>query len=84
MIEDPIEAQRSRIALSLMAEAGYDLHAAPEAWRLVDETFPSSSANGKTEALPYPFVSGYQMYVIDEQYSKKPQIEEGLSETTQR
>ena len=45
-----LEEQRGRIALSLMADAGYDPWQAPEAWRLMQP----KRLPGDVSALPYP------------------------------
>jgi len=58
--------QRWRVALELMAEAGYDPWQSPEAWRLV--------APGKLPAdigtLKYPDRSGYQLSILNRMYKK--------------
>jgi len=58
--------QRGRVALQLMADAGYDPWQAPEAWRL--------AAPGKLPADPstlkYPDRSGYQFAILNLMYKK--------------
>lgn len=65
-LRDEIIERRGRVALALMADAGYDLWAAPEAWRLV--TAKKLPANLNT--LPYPPLGGYQIHVLSQQYRK--------------
>ena len=59
-----LEEQRGRIALSLMADAGYDPWQAPEAWRLMQP----KRLPGDVSALPYPDRTGYQLNVLSLQY----------------
>lgn len=58
--------ERERVALELMADAGYDPWQAPEAWRL--------AAPGKlpsdTSTLKYPDQSGYQFAILNRMYKK--------------
>ena len=58
--------QRWRVALQLMADAGYHPWQAPEAWRL--------AAPGKlpadTSTLKYPDHSGYQFAILNLMYKK--------------
>lgn len=56
--------QRARIALSLMADAGYDPRQAPEAWRLLE---PKHLPKDVSE-LKYPDYSGYQLGILNLQY----------------
>jgi hypothetical protein len=59
------EEQRGRIALALMADAGYDPWQAPEAWRLLGpKNLPKDSG-----ALKYPNRSGYQLSILSMQYN---------------
>ncbi len=59
-----MEKQRGRVALALLAAAGYDPRQAPEAWRLLDpKRLPANTAN-----LKYPDLSGYQLGILNLQY----------------
>ena len=64
--EKALNEQRWRVALELMADAGYDPWQAPEAWRL--------AAPGKlpadTSTLKYPDHSGYQLSILNLMYKK--------------
>ncbi len=64
--EKALKEQRWRVALELMADAGYDPWQAPEAWRL--------AAPGKLPAdastLKYPDRSGYQFAILNLMYKK--------------
>jgi Domain of unknown function (DUF5666) len=56
--------ERARMALGLMADAGYDPWQAPEAWRLLDpKKLPSDPTT-----LKYPNRSGYQLAILAQQY----------------
>ena len=58
--------QQGRVALALMADAGYDPWAAPEAWRLLaPKKLPASP-----DTLPYPDLSGYQLSFLHLQYKQ--------------
>lgn len=57
--------QRGRIALALMADAGYDPWQAPEAWRLLGPKHLPSDLN----SLKYPDLSGYQLSILSLQYN---------------
>ncbi len=61
-----LQEQRGRVALQLMADAGYHPWQAPEAWRL--------AAPGKLPAdtitLKYPERSGYQLSILNLMYKK--------------
>lgn len=60
-----MEEQRGRVALSLMADAGYDPWQAPEAWRLLEpKTLP-----GNLDTLKYPSRAGYQLGILHLQYN---------------
>lgn len=62
-----MEQQRGRVALGLMADAGFDPWQAPEAWRLLDPKVPPKDpANVK-----YPERSGYQLEMLNLQYRSK-------------
>jgi hypothetical protein len=59
-----IPGQTSRVALSLMADAGYDPWQAPEAWRLLEpKDMPSNPYT-----LKYPVRSGYLLAILNLQY----------------
>ena len=56
--------QRARVALSLMADAGFDPHQAPEAWRITEpKHLPADQST-----LKYPQISGYQLGILNLQY----------------
>lgn len=60
------EEQRGRMALAMVADAGYDPWAAPEAWRLLaPKKLPANAA-----ALKYPERSEYQLDLLKLQYRK--------------
>lgn len=62
-----MEQQRGRVALGLMADAGFDPWQAPEAWRLLDpKQLPKDPAK-----LKYPERSGYQLEMLNLQYRKR-------------
>jgi len=64
-IEVKLEEQRGRMALALMADAGYDPWQAPEAWRrLAVRKLPKD-----LEKLKYPNRSGYQLGILNLQYA---------------
>ncbi len=59
-----LEEQRSRVALGLLADAGYDPWQAPEAWRLAQpRRLPKDLS-----ALKFPERSGYQLSILHLQY----------------
>lgn len=61
-----LEEQCGRIALALMADAGYDPWQAPEAWRLLaPKKLPAD-----TITLKYPDRSGYQLAILGLQYKR--------------
>jgi hypothetical protein len=62
-----MEEQRGRVALALMADAGYDLREAPEAWRLMAPRHLPNDLN----SLKYPTLSGYQLSILSLQYNAK-------------
>jgi len=66
MIE--LAEQRGRVALALMADAGYDPWQAPEAWRLLA---PKELPADRT-TLMYTGHGGYQVGVLNLQYRKLP------------
>jgi hypothetical protein len=59
-----LQRQRSRVALALLQDAGYDLHQAPEAWRLLA---PDKLPSNLTTLKP-PSQSRYLERIIDRQY----------------
>jgi hypothetical protein len=61
-----LEEQRWRIALALMADAGYDPWAAPEAVRLLAAKELPKDPN----TLRYPYLSGYLLGILNLQYPK--------------
>jgi hypothetical protein len=63
-IEVRMEEQRGRVALALMADAGYDPWQAPEAWRLL----APKKLTGDVSLLKYPSRSGYQLGILNLQY----------------
>jgi Domain of unknown function (DUF5666) len=64
-IDDALEDQRGRVALTLMADAGYDPRQAPEAWRLLEPKHLPANP----QALKYPRLSGYQLGILNLQYN---------------
>jgi hypothetical protein len=76
------DEQRGRIALALMADAGYDPWQAPEAWRLLaPKHLPKDPVTTK-----YPSRSGYQLGILSLQYRTKKAAarEQVVSEATNR
>jgi hypothetical protein len=67
-METPVEDQRERIALGLIADAGYDPHQAPEAWRLLAPEHPAPNP----QSLPYPLRSEHQLTVLATLYDRRP------------
>jgi hypothetical protein len=66
-VEVLMEEGRRRIALTLMADAGYDPWQAPEAWRLLaPKHLPMGVATTK-----YPNRSGYQLGILNLQYGSE-------------
>jgi hypothetical protein len=61
-----MQEQRGRMALAMMADAGYDPWQAPEAWRLLGP----KRVPARGDTLKYPNRSGYQLGILDRQYSK--------------
>ncbi len=60
--------ERARIALSLLVDAGYDPHQAPEAWRLLaPRKLPKD-----LRKLNYPDYSCYQLSILNLQYNSTP------------
>jgi hypothetical protein len=65
--DDTLPAERLRIGLALMSDAGYDPWQAPEAWRLlVPKKLPANLAS-----LTYPDTSCYQIGLLNLQYARK-------------
>lgn len=60
----PLEEQRGRVALSLMAQAGYDPWQAPEAWRLLAPAGPPKNPS----KLKYPDRSKFQLEFLGNAY----------------
>lgn len=61
-----LEDQRGRVALGLMADAGYDPWQAPEAWRRLEpKQLPKDIAR-----LKYPDRAGYQLEILAMQYKR--------------
>jgi hypothetical protein len=59
-----LELERGRLALSMMADAGYDPWQAPEAWKLLTpKRLPKNLSS-----LKYPRLSQYQRMVLEAQY----------------
>jgi len=61
--------QRGRMALAIMADAGYDPWAAPEAWRLL----APRKLPGNTGNLKYPSRSNYLLTILRLNYKKDSQ-----------
>lgn len=63
-VQQELEEQRARVALSLLAESGFDPWQAPEVWRLVAAKHLPSDLS----TLKYPAISGYQLGILNLQY----------------
>jgi hypothetical protein len=63
-----LEEQRGRIALQLVADAGYDPWQAPESERLAVEMKPPKDPN----AAVYPDIAGYELSILNLTYKKPP------------
>ncbi len=61
-----MEDQRGRVALGLMADAGYDPWQAPETWRLLEPKQPPKDLS----RLKYPDRAGYQLEILGMQYKR--------------
>ena len=61
-----LELERGRLALSMMADAGYDPWQAPEAWKLLSPKRLPKDLN----SLKYPRLSQYQLMILDAQYKE--------------
>jgi hypothetical protein len=59
-----MQQQRGRVALSLMADGGYDPWQAPEAWRLLTPKHLPANLS----ALKFPARSNYQLEILKLQY----------------
>lgn len=65
-IERKMQEQRSRVALALLSDAGYDPWYAPEAWRILQpKTLPKDPAK-----LKYPERAEYQLEMLGTQYRR--------------
>jgi hypothetical protein len=65
---DELAAERLRMALALMQDAGFDPWQAPEAWRLTDpRKLPADPSK-----LKYPDESCYQLSILSVQYPRSP------------
>lgn len=62
-----MQQQRARVALTLMADAGYDPWQAPEAWRLLAPPTPG----GDPKSPRYPARGSYQLSVLYPQYCQR-------------
>ena len=67
---DAMEKQRSRVALALLADAGYDPWQAPEAWRLLEPRRLPKDLN----SLQYSDRTGYQLAILRLQYNARTPI----------
>ena len=63
-IRTAMEEQRARVALALLAGAGYDPWQSPEAWRIAAPKQDPKDIN----SLKYPSLSGYQLSILALQY----------------
>ena len=65
-----LEDQRGRVALGLMADAGYDPWQAPEAWRRLDpKQLPKDLSR-----LKYPDTAGHMLEILNLQYRRDRQV----------
>jgi hypothetical protein len=65
VVNKRFEEQCGRMSLALMADAGYDPWQAPEAWRLLaPKKLPADTSH-----LKYPSESGYQLAILNLQYT---------------
>jgi hypothetical protein len=65
-IDKALKEQRGRVALELMADAGYDPWQAPEAWRLAE----AKKLPGDSSTLKYADRSLYQLGILNLMYKK--------------
>lgn len=63
-----MELERGRLALSMMVDAGFDPHQAPEAWRLMGPKHLPKDLS----SLKYPRIGQYQLMILDAQYRDRP------------
>jgi hypothetical protein len=68
-----MQEDRGRVALALMADAGYNPWQAPEAWRLA----AAKKVPAKLDSLKYPELGGYQLGILHLQYQMKAAAEGG-------
>jgi len=68
-----LEEQRGRVALSLLADAGYDPRQAPEAWKLLEPKHLPADVS----TLKYPNRSWYQLSVLNLQYRQSASAASG-------
>jgi hypothetical protein len=73
-----LNEQHWRVALELMADAGYDPWQAPEAWRLAEPKKLLADAS----TLKYPDRSGYQFAILNLMYKKPVSINAAESGST--
>jgi hypothetical protein len=59
--------ERGRLALTMMADAGYDPWQAPEAWKLLHPRHLPADRN----SLTYPNLGEHQLKILKAQYSKR-------------
>ena len=79
IINKQLQDERARIALSLMADAGYDPWQAPEAWRLLEpKRLPKDLTTLKETRR-----SSYQLEILNAQY-RKPSGHETASEESRQ
>lgn len=70
-----LEEQRGRLALSLLADGGFDPRQAPEAWRLLEPKHLPADLN----TLKYPNRSWYQLSFLNMQYPRSPSAGSGAN-----
>ncbi len=76
-INKALKEQRWRVALELMADAGYDPWQSPEAWRLAEpRKLPAD-----TSTLKYPDRSGYQFSILNLMYAHNSAAKPGSNGT---
>lgn len=75
VVEMRMQEERGRMALELMADAGFDPWQAPEAWRRVaPKTVPKD-----WETVKFPNRGGYQLGTLNLQYSRGKAAAAGLA-----
>jgi hypothetical protein len=72
-VELRMQEQRGRMALAMMADAGYNPRQAPEAWRLL----APGKLPANMKALKYPGISAYQLEILRLQYGMNPPVPGG-------